>query len=198
MKAKMVFRPPVVALSVGFLSLASASRAADLASIEHQVPNFARVDERLYRGGQPDRAGFEALRTLGVRTVINLRTEDEREAVEAASLKYIHIPTSLAPFSDALPAAVITAFFDAVNDLTNGPVFVHCRRGSDRTGFLVALYRISHQAWTADRAYREARELGMRWWYSGVKDRLDAYADSFRRSVTPDSDFVPAVGEHQR
>ncbi len=188
-----------LALGLAFVSLAGPSKAADLASVEHQVPNFARVDERLYRGGQPDRAGLEALHALGVRTVVNLRTEDEREAVETAGLKYVHLPTSLAPFSDALPTPIVTAFFATVNDVTNGPVFVHCRRGSDRTGFLVALYRISRQDWTADQAYREARERGMRWWYSGVKARLAAYADSLKPSVTRAGDLVPAVaGEHQR
>jgi protein tyrosine/serine phosphatase len=42
-----------------------------------------------------------------------------------------------------------------------GPVFVHCKRGADRTGAVIGAYRIEHDGWTNDRALAEAKALGM-------------------------------------
>jgi tyrosine-protein phosphatase SIW14 len=49
------------------------------------------------------------------------------------------------------------------NDDSAGPVFVHCRRGADRTGTVVACYRIAHDHWTNKRAIAEAKADGMSW-----------------------------------
>jgi protein-tyrosine phosphatase len=57
-------------------------------------------------------------------------------------------------------------------------VFVHCKRGADRTGAVVGLYRVLRQDWSVDRAYDEARAIGMRWWYSGVKKQLEGLASA--------------------
>jgi protein-tyrosine phosphatase len=38
-------------------------------------------------------------------------------------------------------------------------VFVHCRRGADRTGVMVALYRITFDHWSADQAVEEMKEF---------------------------------------
>lgn len=56
------------------------------------------------------------------------------------------------------------------------PVDNHCRRGADRTGAMVAFYRIHHHGWTAARAYAEARDLGMRWWHKGLKRQIELFA----------------------
>jgi protein tyrosine/serine phosphatase len=43
----------------------------------------------------------------------------------------------------------------------NWPVFVHCQRGADRTGVIIAAYRISHEQWTAVQAIAEAKRFGL-------------------------------------
>jgi hypothetical protein len=45
----------------------------------------------------------------------------------------------------------------------------------------VGLYRIARQQWDPGDAYREARDIGMRWWYFGVEEqfRRFAAADAF-------------------
>lgn len=48
-----------------------------------------------------------------------------------------------------------------LNDSMNGPVFVHCERGADRTGTVIAAYRISQDPWENKRALREAKSCCM-------------------------------------
>lgn len=128
-----------------------------------EVPRFGRVGEHLYRGGQPTAEGFRRLAALGVRTVVNLRGSDdlsraeEREA-RAAGLQYFNVPLPgyARPRDEQVERAL--SLIDAPE---NRPVFVHCKRGSDRTGLVVAAYRISREKWTADAALREAAGHGM-------------------------------------
>lgn len=159
----------------GAAALAAGGVATGGRTVENVVPRFQQVDERLFRGGQPDRTGFEALRRLGVRTIVNLRSEhDERALVEELGLKYVQIPVPPAPFGVRvrLPDAAVRRFFAVVDDPVSGRVFVHCRRGADRTGVAVGLYRIARQQWEASAAFEEARRIGMRWWYVGFKAQL--------------------------
>lgn len=147
----------------------------------HEVPNsqaiprFDQVAEGFYRGGQPRRQGYEYLKQLGVKTVINLRAENqEAEEVKSLGLHYVHIPMSP---RERVPESKIQMFFQVLRDRDNYPVFVHCERGADRTGFMVGLYRIAFQNWSADCAYQEARAHGMRWWYLSLKHQLYEFAD---------------------
>ncbi len=139
------------------------------------VPRFHPVTQNLFRGGQPSQAGLEFLKNQGIKTVVNLRSENqEQEAVEKLGMKYVHIPLSA---WGSVGEEAIQTFLKATRDSEQGPVFVHCERGADRTGFMVALYRIAVQGWNADQAYGEARALGMRWWYRGLKSQLYKFAE---------------------
>lgn len=180
-------------LALALVNLGLAPAAADLRSdpdvvlAQKVIPRFKRVDEGLFRGGQPDRKGFNALRQLGVRTVVNLRSEhDERAIVEGAGMKYVHIPISPSPFgvTTRFPDAAMRAVFEVIDDPDNGPVFVHCRRGADRTGVVVGFYRITRQQWDGEAAYREARKIGMQWWYRGFRAQLFELAQP-REARTP-------------
>jgi protein tyrosine/serine phosphatase len=71
-----------------------------------------------------------------------------------------------------------------VNAPENQPVFVHCQYGADRTGTIIALYRIEHDGWTIDQATAEARRYGMKWWQRGMKDYISNYYR--RRSANKD------------
>jgi len=141
----------------------------------HAIPRFDQVAEGFYRGGQPRRQGYEYLKQLGVKTVINLRAENqEAEEVKSLGLHYVHIPMSP---RERVPESKIQMFFQVLRDRDNYPVFVHCEHGADRTGFMVGLYRIAFQDWSADRAYEEARAHGMSWWYLSLKHQLYEFAD---------------------
>jgi protein tyrosine/serine phosphatase len=197
----MPIRHPLRASAALLIVLAGGqpAAAADASTLTMDPPivRFARVDDTLYRGGQPDASGFAQLKRLGVKTVVNLRRDDgERAIVEGLGMRYVDLSTGLTPFGlgEGIRADVVRRFFEVVDDEAGGPVFVHCRRGADRTGTLVAMYRIARQGWTAEAAYDEARSIGMRWWHYPVKERLQEFAATVGRPVPPPVPAAVPVG----
>ena len=162
------------------------------------IERFGRVDDRLYRGAQPGVHGFRYLQRLGIRTVVNLRDEDadgtgEQQIVESLGMRYVHMPVKDGNFftrARRIPEDTIRAFFDLLDTQDVGPVFVHCRRGADRTGALVGFYRIARNGWSAERAYDEARAIGMRSWYTGLKRQIEEFGASLVRRVPPPATAV--------
>jgi len=170
------------------------SAAAQTAPSYKELPNFHRVTDKLYRGAQPLTGGFEKLSALGIKSVINLRGEDElareeQKDAEAAGLRYFNVsmPGLSAP-SDEQVNRVMTLLENADNQ----PVFIHCKRGSDRTGTIVALYRITHDRWNAEQATAEARKHGMSWMEFGMKGYISEY---YRRQIrVRQTQPVPVAG----
>jgi tyrosine-protein phosphatase SIW14 len=127
------------------------------------IGNFYQVDSHVYRGAQPTNEGFENLAKIGVKTVIDLREADERSKAEekvvtAAGMRYLNVPMSgLTPPTES----EISTILGILEDDSTGPVFVHCKRGADRTGAVIASYRISHDRWDNARALKEAMAQGM-------------------------------------
>jgi len=127
--------------------------------------NFHQVNENFYRGAQPTQAGIQQLARLSIKTIINLRSADEDSRAEEwwaqqAGLRYFNFPMKgWGRPVDAQAQAILSV----INAPENQPIFVHCMRGKDRTGTIVACYRIAHDHWTDERAIKEARQLGMRW-----------------------------------
>jgi len=143
------------------VALGSVAMAADIQGVH----NFHQINDHVYRGAQPSTEGFESLAKMGVKTVIDLResgsrADSEKRVVEKAGMHYINIPFSgySAP-SDKQMAQVLAMF----EDPAAGPVFIHCRRGADRTGTVVACYRVLHDHWKNQEALTEAKNDGMSW-----------------------------------
>lgn len=183
------------------LLLASLASAQSPASGYKELPNFHEVNARLFRGGQPREGGLKRLASLGVKTIINLREADEVAAAEereahALGLRYFNVPVSM---GGRPSVATVERVLALINAPENQPAFVHCRKGADRTGVVVAAYRITHDRWTAEAAQREADEYGMGWWQRGKKDFIKDYSrdkaaapageqPSAKPSVTPSAD----------
>lgn len=173
------FRACPVALFVCYFPVQSVGMPDQAAITARDIPRFQAVAEGVYRGGQPTRAGFECLKQKGIKTIINLRLENGEEGlVEKLGMKYIQIPISA---WRSIPDEAIRTFFCVLSDPANRPIFIHCKRGSERTGVMVGFYRIAHQGWDGQRAYEEAQAMGMRWWHRGLKRQL--YHFSGRQAV---------------
>ena len=127
------------------------------------LSNFQQVNDSICRGAQPSNEGLRELAKLGVHTVLDLRggegrASKEAEVAHSLGMQYVNIP--LDGFKAPTPDEV-SRIFAILNDQSSGKVFVHCRRGADRTGTILALYRIQHDHWTNDKALSEAKSMKM-------------------------------------
>ena len=160
--------PLWIAVATCTLSLALPASPASLELAG--VPNFHQVNEHVFRSGQPADGSWQNLAQLGVKIVIDLRRPDEHstgaeaQAVAAAGMRYINVPMKgvVAPSADEMTK--ILSVLDSPEK-----VLVHCHRGADRTGAVIACYRISHDHWQNQQALSEAKSLGMRWTQMGLK-----------------------------
>jgi protein tyrosine/serine phosphatase len=126
------------------------------------ILNFGKIDDRIYRGARPDATSLETLKRLGVKTIIDLRMPGEvwkQEDAEALArgISYTNVP--LPGFSRPADAQIQKLL--GMLDTLPGPIFVHCQHGCDRTGTLIACYRIRHAQWTSPKALKEARYYGI-------------------------------------
>ena len=127
------------------------------------IKNFDQVDAHVYRGGQPTDEGFRHLAKIGVKCIIDLRESGSRSAAEqrfvtGAGMRYVSVPMSgLTPPTQG----EIDKILSILEDETAGPVFVHCKRGADRTGSVIAAYHIDHDKWTNEKALKDAMSHGM-------------------------------------
>jgi len=168
-------------LVVGLFAVSVVSAGAASVPNVPGVTNFHQVDEHVYRGAQPSGQGFAGLAKIGIQTVIDLRGEQsEGNAVQQAGMRYVRLPWNgyKAP-SDAQMAAVLTL----LNDSSAWPVFVHCRRGADRTGTAIACYRVAHDHWTNQQALAEAKAFGM----SPLEVAMQRFILGFMAPVTASS-----------
>jgi protein tyrosine phosphatase (PTP) superfamily phosphohydrolase (DUF442 family) len=127
------------------------------------IKNFDQVDAQVYRGAQPTVEGFRYLARIGVKTVIDLREAGERAKAEErlireSGMAYLNVPmTKLTPPTEA----ELLKILPVLENPSDGPVFVHCRRGADRTGAVIAAYHIDHDHWDNARALKDAKAHSM-------------------------------------
>ncbi len=121
------------------------------------VPNLFRVSDDLYRSAQPTAEGMRNLKRLGVTTIVSLRSfHSDRDEIGDTGLAYEHI------YMKAWhpERKEVVRFLQIVSDPKRTPVLVHCQHGADRTGTMVAIYRVAVQEWTKEEAIREMTEGG--------------------------------------
>lgn len=182
--------PSVFVLLLVLVAPALGQAAADYA----ELPRFAPVSERLYRGAQPRAGGMRRLQALGINTVVNLRgagsraRSDEAEAA-ALGLRYHNLPLPVwgRPADDR-----VRRVLEIIAAPESGRVFVHCKDGVDRTGTIVALYRITTEGWSAEAAAGEAERRGMRrvqvWMRDYIEDYRPPQARAAEAAVKPRGD----------
>jgi len=162
MKMRLIWVFAWVFLSLGIASAhaASSKRSAMWAQPINLdgVTNLYKISDDLYRSGQPSAAGLRNLEAMGIKTILNLRCFhwDRFFKLGEAECKYEHI------YFKAWHPEVedVVRFLRIVTDPTRTPVLVHCHRGSERAGTMVAVYRIVVQGWSKEEAIREMTEGG--------------------------------------
>ena len=136
------------------------------------------MDDRFYRGAQPDEADYKDLKALGIQTIIDLQdspTNYEKRDVEALGMRYINIPMSDSSYPKQ---ESINAFLKLVNDPATGKFFAHCAGGRHRTGVIGAVYRFNVNHWNFDRAYAEMKDYDFytRFGHGDLKTFVEDYA----------------------
>ena len=146
----------VIAITVGVGGLSAGER-------QEALENFQDVNASLCRGAQPSENGLRELAKLGVHTVVDLRggagrSSKEAELVRSLGMTYVNVPLDGYQAPSSLELSKVMA---VLNDPNSGKVFVHCRRGADRTGTILAVYRMEHDHWSNHQALDEAKSMKM-------------------------------------
>jgi len=123
--------------------------------------NFKSVKEgELYRSAQPSREFLLYLKEkYKIKTIINLRTRinlPEKEFAKENNINLFQIP--LSHFAIGLNKKKVLFFLNLIEDKNNFPVLIHCRQGKDRTGVMIALFRLFCQKWEWKDVYSEIKE----------------------------------------
>jgi protein tyrosine/serine phosphatase len=149
----------LLSLSAGLPSTILAAGNTPVALSSIRIDNFGQVSPTYFRGAQPKGHDYAGLAALGVKTVIDLTDDDgqpgEMAMVERAGMKYVRIPMNT---HESVSTAKLTQFLSVVDDAASQPVYVHCVGGKHRTGVMTAIYRMTNEGWTADKAFAEMRQ----------------------------------------
>jgi protein tyrosine/serine phosphatase len=116
-----------------------------------ELANFYRLSDEVYRSRQPDVEDMVALQRMGVRSILNLREyhSDEDDA-KGTQLKLYRVPVNAGKIDDSFVVSALR-----VIDGAEKPILIHCWHGSDRTGVVVAMYRMIFQDWSREQAIDE-------------------------------------------
>ncbi len=146
------------------------------------VWNFGKVNEKLFRGAEPDEAGMKSLKQAGAKSIIDLRKpgevwKGERTAALANGMVYTNVPLRGlgAPTHEQVKTVL------GLIDTLPAPVFVHCEHGCDRTGTIIACYRIARNQWSAESALAEAKRYGLSDFERGMKKYIKEFGKTAKK-----------------
>lgn len=138
------------------------------------LKNVGRVSPLIFRGAQPAPEGYTTLKKMGIRTVLNLRTSgSEKKQVEAAGMRSVEISIKM---SGDVTREKIDRIVAIMADPANQPVFVHCKLGKDRTGIVVAAYRMKVEGWPLNLAESEMESFGFNGIWINFKSFIRSYS----------------------
>jgi tyrosine-protein phosphatase SIW14 len=150
------------------------------------VPNFGRVTPTLYRGGQPSAEGFKALAGMGIAIVVDTgRSRRDEALIKTLGMTYVSLPWYCPLPKDK----VFDRFIEIIRENPRKKIFVHCRFGDDRTGMMIAAYRMGAEGWTAKEAMQEMHEFGYGPIHHLMCPGLAGYEKSFPRRLREDPAF---------
>ncbi len=164
---------------------------------DEDICNFHQVDADAYRGGRPRPGAYAKLAELGIRTIVSLEetehAEKERAILEDLNrtlppekrIDFIAFPINTSQITlTGLSDQQVRSLFDRLQNARK-PVFIHCYLGKDRTGGIVALYRMLRQEESYRQAYDEALHYKFDRLDFGLKRTLDRYKDPTKLKSLP-------------
>ena len=140
--------------------------------------NFHKVNDKIYRSGQPDEDELDSLYTFnGLRSVLNLRGIDsDTDKVYAVNrrrkgvLVLYNLPLETGNITESDLIKLLIIIRDAPK-----PLLIHCWHGSNRTGCAVAAYRIVFENWQIEDAVNELMKPGYghhKYFFTNIPDLL--------------------------
>ena len=145
-------------------------KAASLA-VYPGIKGFCKVSENIYRGGQPTAQGFVNLKKMGVKTIVDFIPDHSDEKLIAdLGFEYFQIPVKLWNQQEKN----VIQFLKIVTSPKYCPVFVHCDNGTEKTGLMMAVYRMCVEDWASYDATKELCKLGMKKYRKNVGAYLNS------------------------
>lgn len=121
-----------------------------------KLDNLYQIDEGVYRSEQPSADDFKALEQYGIEEVLNLRRlHSDNKKAQGTSLKLHRLKTN----AHSISIEELTEALKIIHR-RKGPILIHCRHGSDRTGAVIAMYRIVFQGVSKEEAIEEMKNGG--------------------------------------
>ena len=187
------FRQAIPSLAVMVVLFSAVASAQNTTA---ELPRLQQVSEKLFRSGQPRDGSLSRLRELGINTIINLRGASARtraEEAEARALGFNYYNVALPNWARPQDERVARVL-ELIAAPESGRVLVHCKQGVDRTGMIVAMYRITHEGWTSDKALAEAERNGMRRTQFWMRDYVEDYGDRVVK-LGPETALNPPIDD---
>jgi len=176
------------------------SMSDDAAKDLEGLHNVVAYHEGFWSGGVPEgKAGFEQLRSMGVKTIISVDgAVPDLELAKSMGMRYVHLPIGYDGFDDARKAELVRA----VRDLPK-PIYLHCHHGKHRSAGAAAAVAVSLGWMTNEQAAARMKVSGTAAGYKGLWSCtakaapmaaavIDAASASFPEVTRPES-FVASM-----
>jgi protein tyrosine phosphatase (PTP) superfamily phosphohydrolase (DUF442 family) len=172
--------------------LTTGAPVAPATSSVRGISNFGQVTPLLFRGGQPTSEGYRELKQMGIDTVVSFRHEKgenslERRAVEGLGMRFVSLPWHA---WDGPTDQQVSQFFSVLHSSPHSKMFIHCQQGRDRTGTMVALYRVAIDHWCPSSAVAEMKAYHYHhFWFP----KLETYVESFPQRLATDQSLATSI-----
>lgn len=169
MKKQVSFSALICIFSI-FSANSLLAKGNSLKAPSTDLKNFHEFSRNVFRGAQPTKEGFNKLKKLGIKTIIDLvPNHTDEKLIEGLGFSYYQIPVKPWRLEDA----GVIQFLTVVTDTKNYPIFIHGDNGEEKTGLMVAVYRVYAQDWTTYDATKECCKAGMKKYWDKVSGCLD-------------------------
>jgi tyrosine-protein phosphatase SIW14 len=135
------------------------------------IHNFYEVSDGIYRGAAPGSAGMAYLKSIDIRSDLDLQSSEfveiheekqisARDGIDFFAEPLLTLPGVTSILQPQLNEKEMDTIMQIVSDTSLRPLFVHCTHGEDRTGLVIGLYRVLNENWAPADAWAEMLKYG--------------------------------------